>query len=156
MDASFPNLIVFNLFVQYTKSLDEKICTLPDLVYIYISFRKNVSENSYILEQFENIRINHPDAWNVCAQIYKKPLGISCELNPNTELLIAKRLIKQNDYGNLVPIHDIYTQCFQNHFHVSGNSDNELDALDRQINSYQVTGIAVETYEKIFHLRQTE
>ena len=156
LDAFFPNLIVFNLFVQYTKSLDEKICTLPDLVYIYISFRKNVSENSYILEQFENIRINHPDAWNVCAQIYKKPLGISCELNPNTELLIAKRLIKQNDYGNLVPIHDIYTQCFQNHFHVSGNSDNELDALDRQINSYQVTGIAEETYEKIFHLRQTE
>ena len=155
-DSFFPNLIVFNLFVQHTNSLNKKIATIDDLMYIYISFRNSILESTYIQNQFEDIQKNYPDSWIICLEIYKNPTGIPYELNNNTGVLIKKRLIKQNDYGNLVPIHDVYVRHFRRHFHILGNSDNELDILDNKINNSDISGVDEETYMQIHHLRQTE
>lgn len=156
LDSFFPNLIIFNLFVQYTNSLNQKIATLDDLMYIYISFRNSILENPFIQKQFEDIQKNYPDSWTICLAIYKNPTGIPYELDNNTGLLIKKRLIKQNDYGNLVPIHDIYVRHFRRHFHIWGDSDNELDLLDQKINNPNLGSIDEKTYMQIHHLRQTE
>lgn len=155
-DSFFPNLIVFNLFVQHANSLNKKIATIDDLMYIYISFRNDILESPYIQNQLEDIQKNYPDAWTICLEIYKNPMGIPYKSNNNTGLLIEKRLIKQNDYGNLVPIHDIYVRHFRKHFRILGNSSNELDLLDQKINSLGISSVDEQTYVQIHHLRQTE
>lgn len=158
LEYFFPNIIVFNIYVNYVNELYECINSIDDFVITYISFKQNYISNEYINRQFQLLYESYPSAWELCKTIYtgEKGVNISEEIKDNAGLLIKMGLIKYNEYNRLVPSNEIYKIHYQKKQISITNTVNHLEQIIVKLINMSLPSELEECYNTIHQMRNEE
>lgn len=154
----FPNVIVFNIYLNYVTELRDSITNLDDFILTYITFKQNYIYDEYINRQFMSVSKEHPSAWKVCQEIYNCGNGISISNNNKNEikLLLKFGLIAYNEYNNLIPINDIYAIHYRKKNICISNNSNPIENMIWKLTNMILNKELEDCYEKIHIMRSNE
>lgn len=154
----FPNLIVFNLYIQYVRDCGNAIVDIDSFILNYIYFQNNYISSEYINSQFNEIFSKFPGAANLCEEIYNSSNGMVLmpEKSADIAILLNHQLVKYDDQNMLVPIHDIYLKHFRQIHKVSTRTDNPLENLQNTLMCTDKLSINYEKYLQVKELRCAE
>ncbi|MBD5455810.1 MAG: hypothetical protein HDR23_04955 [Lachnospiraceae bacterium] len=154
----FPNVIVFNIYMNYVTELCTNIVNLDDFILSYISFKQGYISDEYINRQFMLISEQYPTAWKVCQEIYNYRNGISISNDNKNEIghLLKVGLIKYNEFNNLIPINDIYIIHYRKKYICISDEKNPIENMIWRLTNMLLPDELECYYEKIHMMRSNE
>lgn len=154
----FPNIIVFNIYVNYVKELREEINSLDDFILTYVTFKQNYMSNEYINRQFTLISEKYPTTWIVCQTIYNQGNGIPVTNNNINEVghLLKYGLIKYNEFNNVIPINEIYIIHYRKKYVAISDDKNPIEHMIWKLTNMLLPNELQSYYEKIHMMRNNE
>lgn len=154
----FPNIIVFNIYVNYVKELWKEINDLDDFVLTYIAFKQNYISNEYINHQFTLISEKYPNVWMLCQAIYNQTSGITVTNDNLNEIgcLLKYGLIKYNEYNDVIPINEIYVIHYRKKYVAISDEADPVRHMIWKLTNMLLPNELQDYYEKIHMMRENE